>query len=126
MKSAKYSMEYFYRSPWISNKFINDSSRNWILTKLSDHIGIPISYFIGLAVSENWETDSFRVHVDGLRNLNLIIWTYRDTLNGLFSKIFWLRKEKKNNYPLYKISYVYLKSFFKKKDKNRDKEFKWN
>ena len=48
MKSAKYSMEYFYRSPWISNKFINDSSRNWILTKLSDHIRIPISYFNAL------------------------------------------------------------------------------
>ena len=45
MKSAKYIMEYFYRSPWISNKFINDSSRNWILTKLSDRIRIPISYF---------------------------------------------------------------------------------
>ena len=51
MKSAKYSMEYCYRSPWISNKFINDSSRNWILTKLSDHIRIPISYFIGLLSS---------------------------------------------------------------------------
>ena len=36
-------------------------------------------------------------------------------MNGLFSKIFWLRKEKKNNYPLYKISYVYLRSFFLKK-----------
>ena len=55
------------------------------------------------------------MHVDGVRNLNLIIWTYRDTLNGLFSKIFWLRKEKKNNYPLYKISCVYLRSFFLKK-----------
>ena len=51
MKSAKYSMEYFYRSPWISNKFINDSSRNWIITKLSDHIGILISHFIGLLSS---------------------------------------------------------------------------
>ena len=48
MKSAKYSMEYCYQSPWISNEFINDSSRNWILTKLSDDIIIPISYLIGL------------------------------------------------------------------------------
>ena len=48
MKSAKYSMEYFYRSPSISNKFINDSSRNWILTELNDHIRIPISYFNAL------------------------------------------------------------------------------
>ena len=48
MKSAKYSMEYCYQSPWISNEFINDSFRNWILTKLSDHIIIPISYLIGL------------------------------------------------------------------------------
>ena len=69
------------------------------------------------SVSESWETDSFRVHVDGVRNLNLIIWTYRGTLNGLFSKIFWLRKEKKNNYPLYKISCAYLRLLKKKKKK---------
>ena len=48
MKSIKYSMEFCYRSPWVSNKFINDSSRNWILTKLSDHIWIPISYLNAL------------------------------------------------------------------------------
>ena len=48
MKSAKYSMEYCFRSPWISNKFNNDSSHNWILAKLSDHITIPISYFNAL------------------------------------------------------------------------------
>ena len=48
MKSPKYSMEYCYRSPWISNKFNIDSSRNWILNKLSDHIRIPISYLNAL------------------------------------------------------------------------------
>ena len=48
MKSTKYSMEYCYRLPWISNKFNNDSSWNWILTKLTDHITIPISYFNAL------------------------------------------------------------------------------
>ena len=114
MKSAKYSMEYCFRSPWISNKFNNDSSHNWILAKLSDHITIPISYRWSL--SKNWETDPFWVHVDGLCNINLTIWTYWDTLNGLlsFSWIFLLRKEKKNGYPLYKdfihiFEVVYMK-----------------
>ena len=99
-------MEYCYRSPWIRNKFINDSSRNWILTELSDHIRIPISYLNALlsGLLARIETDPFWVHVDGLRNLNLKISTYWDTLSGLFSEIFWLRKEKKNDYPLYEDS----------------------
>ena len=48
MKSTRYSMEYCYRLPWISHKFNNDSSHNWILTKLNDHSVIPISYFNAL------------------------------------------------------------------------------
>ena len=55
------------------------------------------------------------MHVDGLRNLNLKISTYRDTLNGLFSEIFWLRKEKKNDFPLYKDSVRAFEVIYKNK-----------
>ena len=75
------------------------------------------------SVSENWKNDPFWVHVYGLRYLNLKISTYRDALNGLFSEIFWLRKEKKNDYPLYKDFAQYLRLFIKK-DKNRDEKTK--
>ena len=126
MKSAKYSMEYCFRSPWISNKFNNDSSHNWILAKLSDHITIPISYRWSL--SKNWETDPFWVHVDGLCNINLTIWTYWDTLNGLLSffiPIFVKEGEEEWLSALQRF-HTYIWGCIYKKDKNRDNKTKRN
>ena len=75
MKSTNYYMEYCYRSSRIRDRLNNDSSRNWILTKLSDHIRIPFSYFNAL-LGGLWARIKrlihFGVHVDGC-----VIWTWK-------------------------------------------------
>ena len=116
MKSTNYYMEYCYRSSWIKDRLNNDSSRNWILTKLSDHIRIPFSYFnasLGGLWARIKRLIHFGVHVDGC-----VIWTWQYQLIEIlwmalkhFPRYFGQGRKKRIIIRSTKISYMYLRVY---------------
>ena len=125
-------MEYCYRSSWIRDRLNNDSSRNWILTKLSDHIRIPFSYFNAL-LGGLWARIKrlihFGVHVDGC-----VIWTWKYQLIEIlwmalkhFPRYFGQGRKRRIIIRSTKISYMYLRVYIyiyekKNRDKKKNKE----
>ena len=128
MKSTNYYMEYCYRSSWIRDRLNNDSSRNWILTKLSDNIRIPFSYFNAL-LGGLWARIKrlvhFNVHVDGC-----VIWTWQYQLIEIlwmalkhFPRYFGQGRKRRIIIRSTKTSYMYLRVYiYIYEKKNRDKK----